>query len=131
MKDPSGLPYNEIAKRLGYSSNFVLVMKCKDKEKFDFITSLDPEFEIGYRKYIDIQEQTQLDMQAIYYELEDKHKLYSFSKYLYKLGLYKGPTSWLQANRISLFRVANGKGYVFKSLFLRQKVIKAYEGFKK
>lgn len=128
MRDPSGLSYTAIAQRLELSPDAIYMMKGKQRDRFDYIYTLDPYFEKGYRKYIEQQEDSILIIRDIYYDLEERQELSRFSEYLYELGIYSNPMSWVNGARIYLFAPL-GRPYRHDGLLRRLKVIDAYETY--
>jgi hypothetical protein len=128
-KDPSMLSYKRIAERLGISPNTIFVMRIQQPERFKYILELDPYFEIGYRKYQSLQEETLIKLQTIYYELEDNRQVYAFSKFLTKKGIYKSERSWY--NSIKNIWIPDLQSMKHPSLLMKIETINVYPEFRK
>ncbi len=127
-KDPSGLSYTQIAARLGINRNAIYVMRLQQPERFAYVHELHPHFEEGYRRYRQMQSEVMLELQGIYYELEEKRLISSFSRYLYKLGIYGSKIGWANSAVTSLFKFDVHR-LSHSGLLRKIAVIKAYETF--
>ncbi len=123
------LSYKRIAERLGISPNTIFVMRKQQQERFKYILKLDPYFEIGYRKYKSLQEETLIKLQTIYYELEDNRQIYAFSKFLAKKGIYKSERSW--NNSIQNIWISDSQSMKHPSLLMKIETINVYPEFRK
>lgn len=128
-KDPSGLTYTQIALRLGISHNAIYVMRRQQSPRFTYIYTLHSHFEKGFRLYQQLQEETLLTLQAMYYQLEDDQLLLPFSRFLHNEGLYGSDISWYNTVKMNYFRLAGTKGMQHKFLLKKLEVLKAYERF--
>ena len=127
-KDPSGMSYCKISRRLGLRRNVVFVMRKQQPDRFNYIKSLDPFFERGYRKYLELQQDVVDELQGIYYELADEKHLHKFSAYLYELGIYGSKASWACAVEKTIFK-HDIRSMSHNGLMKKMKVIEAYDNF--
>ena len=119
-----------VSRRLGLHPNTIAVMKCNQKEKYNYILGMDPDFELGYPMYKDEQTDVIAALQDMYFELEDKRKLNTFSGYLCDLGLYKNPNVWQTVAYKNMFITCLQDTLSHSGFILRKKVLKAYQTFK-
>ena len=115
---------------LGLAESTFPMMKKLQRERFDYILSLDDDLTSGYRKYNAMKEKALEDLQAIYYELADKKELLKFSRFLYHKGLYRGETSWSASSTKQIFRL-DTRYMWHKTFFKKLEIIRLYEEYKK
>lgn len=117
-------------KNLGVSRNTMHVMKTQNRKKYDYIVSLDDDLEKAIRKYQEIGQQVIGQSTEDYFWLDDRRLKNQFSKYLYKLGLYGSPYSYIQSIDNILF-VNSLQLTNYNTIIKQQKVHQAFVEFKK
>ncbi len=92
--------------------------------------AMNPDFELSYPMYRDEQTDVVAALQNMYFELEDRRKLSTFSKYLSDLGLYKNPNVWQTIAHRDMFLVSLQDTLSHSGFMLKKKVLKAYQTFR-
>jgi len=114
---------------LGLAESTFPMMKKLQRERFDYILSLDDCLTEGYRKYSRLRMDALERLQEIFYELEDKRQLLRFSTFLYEKGLYGSKESWSHSAVKSIFRTE--PRYMHHKTFLKKlEIIKLYEEYR-
>jgi len=101
-------------------------MKSTCKPRFEYISSLDPDFAKGYRKYYEMMNQTKQDLADIYYELEDEKKVLDFGRYLFKNKVYGNENSFGTGAPKKIFSSRDGFGS-YKGYITALETIRYYE----
>lgn len=119
----------EYATELGLHPNFFASIKKSCPARYKYITGLSSNLTEAYRKYINEQENYKSHLTDIYYELADKRKITSFSKYLHEQGYYANWNGFSTSINYSLFRTGGGLGN--HAFFVKApKIIAEYEKVK-
>ena len=114
---------------LGLAESTFPMMKKLQRERFDYILSLDADLTAGYHKYSRLRMDALERLQEIFYELEDKRELLKFSTFLYKKGLYGSKESWSHSAVKAIFRLE--PRYIHHKTFLKKlEIIRVYEEYR-
>ena len=129
--DKSGLSEKEIALHFELHHNFFASMKCLQREKYNYILSKVPGNMLeSYRTYLKEMEEVKLKVESIYFWLEENRKIFAFSKYLYKKGIFKHSHTFSSNATITIFN-SSSKFKTISSFLRYKKIIKQFEYFKK
>ena len=117
------------AKELGLSKDFFYVMKSINKDKYQYILSLDDDLIKAYYKYIDECSQLFQKLEQIYWTLYLKHNIHAFSKFLHYKKVYKNYNTFSTTINSRLFKVSNQTS--FSSMLKNKQIIEAFDVFSK
>ncbi len=103
---------SQAAINLEHSKDYFYVMKCQQKKKYNFISNLPGNtFQQKYFYYLDLQHNTIVSLQELYYWLEDNQLIFRFSTYLVEQGLSKNTRSFSTTAKFVIF----GANNIFKT----------------
>lgn len=101
----------EWERKNGFKNNSVSAIKCQNRPKYDYIASLDESLELAFLKYYEDMDQLFLNMQDMWYDLEDRNLLYKFSIYVMDFGLYSKKNGFITAAPKIIFRIETRTGH--------------------
>lgn len=115
---------------LGFNPKTFVVMKSRDRERFDYIAALYPSsFKKAWIKYVYEKQKVFVKSKDMYEDLLSKRKLTGFSNYLYEQNVFNRSDAFKKG----VYQVINNKKNTigYHSTFLQYKLIlKLYKEFK-
>ena len=115
----------EVEDKLGIPNNTFAVMKCQQTDKFNYMSSLDKSLVKAYNTYYKEIRSLIDELVPMYYDLEDRKLLYSFSKLMETEGIYKKPNGFSTAAPKIIFRVSDTLNH--RTFIKYKKVLKLYK----
>jgi len=116
----------KISLMLEYSTHFLSNMKHNNYAMYRYITIIGKgDRLLGYRKYIEYQEQLKLLIEEKFFDLNDRRKFSEFAKYLVKAGLFNTTKNAYRAINKALFNGRNDYG-THDTFLQHRKIMKIY-----
>ena len=119
-----------LAVKLNLDRNYFYVMRCSCLPKYEYIQSLNNDFEKGFHKYVKDMELLKLKLCDMYFKLEDNKLISTFGAFLTVKEITKNPNSFGSSSSGVLFNTR--EGFSAHSVFLRyEAILDAYTEFEK
>ncbi|DAB40266.1 MAG TPA: hypothetical protein CFH81_08715 [Sulfurovum sp. UBA12169] len=98
------LSLGEVARQYGFSKDYFARMKHTNPKKYAYIASLDDDFFIAFGKFKHEYESLFYALEKMFFDLEQKRKIYQFSQILHKKGFFKHTNSYVTGVQKLVFK---------------------------
>ena len=117
------------AYRLGKTRDYFSFQKYSNPEKWKYINSLHDDLFTAFKKYEDEMRSVKSQVSSIWYELEESHGIYRFSKFIFDNGYYTCDKTFISTAPRILFNSIDGFGR--HSTFVKYKgILNLYKKYK-